>query len=187
MTAPLRDSADILALLASDPERMRLLRAVQAHGPRQAWIGAGFVRNAVWDALHGHAAPTPLADIDVLYFAAQCRQAERDAAYERCLGEACPQVPWSVRNQARMHLRNGDRPYRDCADALCHWPEVCTAVAVRLRGDVLELLAPLGLEDLLQLRVRPSERFLGKLPLYRQRLREKDWLRRWPLLRLELA
>ena len=73
-----------------------------------------------------------------------------------------------MKNQARMHLRNGDRPYRDCADALCHWAETCTAVALRLVGERLELLAPLGVDDLLALKVR--------------RLREKNWTARWPLL-----
>lgn len=183
--APLRKAADLLALIAAQPERMRLLRIVQRHGPADAWIGAGFVRNAVWDALHGYAEATPLADVDVLYFDGERLEPERDSAYERELAQQCPQTPWSVRNQARMHTRNADRPYLDCADALCHWAEVCTAVAVRLSGDQLELLAPLGIDDLLGLRVRPTERFLSKPEIYRARLLAKNWLERWPKLQVE--
>ena len=78
--------------------------------------------------------------------------------------------------------RNGDRPYRDCADALCHWAETCTAVALRLVGERLELLAPLGVDDLLALKVRPTAHFAGKPEVYRRRLREKNWTARWPLL-----
>ncbi|MDF3937125.1 nucleotidyltransferase family protein [Pseudomonas citronellolis] len=175
----------LAALLAASPERLRLLRVLRAAGPSGAWIGAGFVRNAVWDALHQHAEATPLADVDVLYFDPGCLDAEPDYAFERQLALACPEVNWSVRNQARMHLRNGDRPYADIADALRHWPEVCTAVAVRLRGEELELLAPLGLDDLFALRVRPTEHFRGKPAIYRERQLRKDWRRRWPLLRVE--
>ncbi|AGI22725.1 hypothetical protein H681_04215 [Pseudomonas sp. ATCC 13867] len=181
MSAP----SDILTLIAAQPERMRLLRGVRDDGPADAWIGAGFVRNAVWDALHGYAESTPLADVDVLYFAADRLEAEADSDWERRLLEACPGVPWSVRNQARMHLRNGDAPYRDCADALRHWAETCTAVAVRLRGDRLELLAPLWGDDLLDLRVRPTERFRAKPDLYRQRIAAKNWLARWPKLQID--
>jgi len=177
--------ADILTLIAAQPERMRLLRGVRDHGPTDAWIGAGFVRNAVWDVLHGHVEATPLADVDVLYFAPDCLAAEADEAWERRLREACPGVPWSVRNQARMHLRNGDQPYRDCADALRHWAEICTAVAVRLQDEQLELLAPLGIDDLLELRVRPTERFRAKPDIYRERLTAKNWLARWPMLKVE--
>lgn len=185
-TAP-RNAAQILDLLARDGERMHLLRTLLRHGPAGAWIGAGFVRNAVWDALHGYTTATPLADVDVLYFDPLRLDAAPDLAFEQRLIEVCPQVPWSVRNQARMHLRNGDPAYSGVADALRHWPEVCTAVAVRLSGEQLELLAPLGVEDLLRLCVRPTEHFLGKPDLYRQRLHEKDWLRCWPLLHIEFA
>lgn len=164
---------------------MRLLRLVQQHGPAGAWIGAGFVRNAVWDALHGLADATPLSDVDVLYFAADDLAPETDFGWERRLLSAGPEVPWSVRNQARMHLRNDDLPYRDCSDSMCHWPEVCTVVAVRLRDDALELLTPLGVDDLLNLRVRPTERFRAKPEIYRARLAAKNWLARWPMLDIQ--
>ena len=175
----------LLALIAGQPERLHLLRVVRDHGPEGAWIAAGFVRNAVWDALHGYIEPTPLSDIDVLYFASDKRKPEADHAWERRLLEVCPEVPWSVRNQARMHLRNADRPYRDCADAMCHWPEICTAVAVRLCSESLELLAPLGIDDIWALRVRPTEHFRAKPDIYRERIAAKNWPARWPKLRIE--
>jgi hypothetical protein len=102
--------SELLALIAAQPERLNLLRVVRDHGPQDAWVAAGFVRNAVWDVLHGYADSTPLSDIDVLYFSADCLAPEADYAWERRLLRACPDAPWSVRNQARMHLRNGDSP-----------------------------------------------------------------------------
>jgi Uncharacterized protein conserved in bacteria len=135
--------------------------------------------------LHGYRDPTPLSDIDVLYFSGDCLEPEADQAWEQRLLVACPGEPWSVRNQARMHLRNGDSPYRDCAHAMRHWAEVCTAVAVRLRGESLELLAPLGLEDIWALRVRPTEHFRSKPHIYRERIAAKNWPARWPKLRIE--
>ncbi|WP_447755934.1 nucleotidyltransferase family protein [Pseudomonas nicosulfuronedens] len=164
---------------------MQLLRTVRDHGPEGAWIAAGFVRNAVWDALHGYSEPTPLSDIDVLYFDTSCLDAEADFAWEQRLQEVCPDVPWSVRNQARMHLRNSDSPYRNCGGAMCRWPEVCTAVAVRLRDESLELLAPLGIDDLWGLQVQPTEHFRAKPHIYRERIAAKNWLARWPKLRIE--
>lgn len=177
--------AELLALIAGQPERLHLLRVVRDHGPAGAWIAAGFVRNAVWDALHGYGEPTPLSDIDVLYFSADCLEPEADYAWEHRLLGVSPDVPWSVRNQARMHLRNGDSSYRDCVDAMCHWPEVCTAVAVRLSGESLQLLAPLGIDDIWELRVRPTEHFRHKTDIYRARLAAKNWPARWPKLRIE--
>ena len=81
-----------------------------------------------------------------------------------------------------MHLRNGDRPYTSATDAMRHWPETATAVAVRLGADDrIEVAAPFGLDDLFDLIVRPTARFQGeKRQAYLDRLRAKNWLATWP-------
>jgi len=43
---------------------------------------------------------------------------ERDIATEKQLFEEYADIPWSVHNQARMHERNGDAPYRNTEDAI---------------------------------------------------------------------
>ncbi|WP_394223745.1 nucleotidyltransferase family protein [Alteromonas gracilis] len=53
---------------------MRCLQALRDLDLPQGYIGAGFVRNAIWDELHNRATTTPLNDIDVVYF-----HGERDA------------------------------------------------------------------------------------------------------------
>ncbi len=85
-----------------------------------------------------------------------------------------------------MHARNQNAPYACCGDALRYWPETATAVAVRLdAGDRIEILAPLGLDDLFAGIVRPTPRFQGaKHALFQARLHEKQWLAQWPFLRL---
>ena len=165
---------------------MATLEAVAVLGLPDCWIGAGFARAPVWDALHGYAEPTPLADIDVVFFDPESGR-EREGPSEAALNQARPGLPWSVRNQARMHLRNDDPPYRDTSDALAHWLETATAVALRLDGECnVALLAPLGLDDLLGLRVRPTPHARAhKLEAYRERLRRKGWAERWPKLTVD--
>lgn len=84
-----------------------------------------------------------------------------------------------------MHLRNGDRPYRSSVDAMCHWPETATAIALTLRDDnVIELAAPFGVDDLLALVLRPTPHFLAhRRSAYIERQRAKNWPARWPRLR----
>jgi hypothetical protein len=177
----LRDSADIAAFIARRPDMMRLLGAVADLQLPDAWIGAGFVRNAVWDALTGRT-PAALNDVDVIYFDRTHVDAERDRSIEAELVRAVGNVPWAVKNQARMHDRNGDAPYRDCVDAIAHWPETATAIAARLSGGEVGIAAPYGVADLLGLIVRPTPAFARKLSIYRARLRQKDWQARWPEL-----
>lgn len=182
----------MLSVVAADDWRMRALSAVRALALPDCWIGAGFLRAAVWDRLHGFAAATPLDDVDVVYFDLELATREAETAHERRLaaiwGNGAAPVPWQVRNQARMHLAKGDAPYADTADSLRHWLETPTAVAVRLTDrDQLELLAPLGIDDLLAMRVAPTPYARDKQAArYVMRVTEKHWSRQWPRLEIVL-
>ena len=180
-----RSAEDILLMAARRPDMVACLKAVAALGLPDCWIGAGFVRSPVWDALHGYREPTPLDDIDVVFFDPETAD-EREKPAEAALARVLPR-PWSVHNQARMHLYNEDPPYRDTAEALANWLETPTAVALRLNdAGRLELLAPHGLDDLFNLRVRPTPRAREtKLQAYRERLKRKRWQERWPRLRVD--
>ena len=83
-----------------------------------------------------------------------------------------------------MHRGNGDPPYVDTANALRHWPETCTAVAVRSVASQIELLAPFGISDLVSLIVNPTPAFAHKIGAYRARVAQKQWAQRWPNLRI---
>ncbi|OMG61366.1 hypothetical protein IL54_4727 [Sphingobium sp. ba1] len=83
-----------------------------------------------------------------------------------------------------MHHRNGDAPYTDVTDAMRHWPETATAVAVRLsRAGDIEINAPYGLDDLFALRLQPTPDFVtSKRAIFDARVRSKRWQERYPLL-----
>ena len=175
------------AILRSDPVRWRILDLVRSIHLPDCWVGAGFVRNAVWDHLHDRA-PSPLTgDVDVLWFNADQADPAEDARLNAVLGSLDPSVKWSVKNQAKMHLRNGDDPYASAVDAMRFWPETATAVAARKNGQGLcEVAAPLGLHDLFGLVLRPTPQFAcRRREISSQRIRAKRWLEVWPLLRAE--
>jgi hypothetical protein len=181
----MRDAADIADFIAHSPRMMRCLAVLAAHGPAGAWIGAGFVRNAVWDHLSGlDTEATPLADLDVVFHDPAIATAAHDARIESALCAAASDLPWSVRNQARMHERNGHRPYREVADALAHWPETATAIAARLGPQGVEILAPFGVDDVLGMILRPTPAFRTKPEIPLARLEAKGWRTRWPRLRV---
>ena len=183
------DSAgDVLRLIAGDPWRRCILETVRALELPDSWVGAGFVRALVWDHLHGYSEATPLDDVDVVYYDADRTDRQVERRHEERLADLWPAdqrlVPWSVKNQARMHVRNGDAPYRNTADALCHWLETPTAVAVRMDpAGALQLLAPLGVDDLLAMRIAPTPHAQNRrLGAYRKRVLSKPWARQWPKL-----
>lgn len=170
--------------LRAAESRKDMLEALADLDLPDAWIAAGAVRNAAWDRLHQYPTSTPLADVDVIWFDPGRADTGVDMELEHRLGQRLGGVTWSVKNQARMHRRNGDLPYRDCLDAMRGWPETATGIAARLGPNgAIELSAAFGFDDLLSLRLRPTPRFATN-PAFRKRVEQKRWLALWPKLRL---
>src|SRR5688572_30443853 len=181
----MQSTGDIAAFIERHADMTRLLQAVRELCLPDCWIGAGFVRNAVWDVLHDRTVNCgALNDVDVVYFDRAHAGAERDRAIETDLAARIPEVPWSVKNQARMHERNGEAPYSDAADAISRWPETATAIAARLANGRVELLAPHGVNDLLGLIVRPTPAFSSRRDEVARRVASKNWQARWPRLKV---
>jgi hypothetical protein len=171
-------------LVAGTPWLMRLLQVVREAGPQGSYVAAGAIRNSVWDSLHGRPPANSLADIDVVYFDPSATEVD----WAQVLGSALPGYLWDVTNQATIHewqsvyYGRAVSPYGSVAEALESWTETATAVGVRLNGSGgVDVVAPFGLVDLFQLRVRPSPKVLD-LAAYQARVRAKAWQRRWPRL-----
>jgi uncharacterized protein len=180
---PLRTLRDLARLLEAHADLHALLLHVESLGLPDCWIGAGFIRNTVWDVLHGRAIDVSrLNDVDVIFFDPSDTRRERESDLENRLHEISPGAIWSVKNQARMHRRNGDAPYRDTFDAVAHWAETATALAARSLDGRIDVMAPHGVKDLLNLIVRPVPAFEQKMEVYRKRVLSKDWPARWPRL-----
>lgn len=175
--------ARLCAFILRSQLRRACLRALRAAGPRDAWLAAGFIRNAVFDEKLGPSRLSAQADLDVVYNDPLDLRGERDRAFEFALNARCP-GPWSVKNQARMAIRNGHGGYRDVEHAISHFPERATAVAARLSiaQCELELLAPFGIDDLCAGVIRATPN--ADLDVYFARCRDKRWLDRWPDVRV---
>ncbi|WP_309247254.1 nucleotidyltransferase family protein [Shewanella sp. VB17] len=180
------NEALLIAWIRQDPVRMRALSLVNSLNLPQGMIAAGFVRNLVWDRLHKMTSCTPLNDIDVIYFESTDLSTETDKLYELKLRELAPDLLWSVKNQARMHMRNGDKPYHSSLDAMSYWPEQETAIGVSLafaEENELQLVSAFGLESLFNLQLTPNPKRLRAV--FEARLSKKAWLRDYPKLNVD--
>jgi len=175
-------SATIVAdIIAQDPVAMKQLSAARALALPDWCIAAGFVRNRVWDHLHGIVPPRAPADIDVIYFDANDISRESEQEFEARLGRLLPGLPWQVRNQARMHVWKDLPQHRNTADSMIYWLETVTGIGVRLEpDDTLTVIAPLGTDDLLNLRCRPTAFGQTRRDEYEERIATKRWRELWP-------
>ena len=165
---------------------MQALVQVRALRLRAWCVGAGAVRNLVWDALHAHATPSALPDIDVAHFDAGDLAPGRDAELQARLRAAAPDTPWEVTNQAGVHLwfeqhfGHAVAPLRSLEEAVASWPEFATAVGLWLDdADRLHVIAPHGLDDLFAMVVRRNPARVS-VEIYRERVASKRYAQRWP-------
>ncbi len=167
-------------LLRSDPFRMIVLEQVRCLALPDCWVTAGFIRNMVWDSLHGYI-NSPLNDVDVIFHAAVDNERLLEQSATERLQAMDPSVNWEVRNQAFMHLRNADKPYRSSEHAMSFWPEKETAIGARMNADGnLVVLAPFGTTSLLAGLITHNPKRDAKT--FNRRVQSKGWLLKWPRL-----
>ncbi len=184
--------AELPALVRASPWLMAALAAVRSSGLPDAWIGAGVLRDLVWDERYGNGFdPTRVRDVDVAFFDPTDLTRDGDRWATERLSNLLPEVPWEATNQAAVHTwypahfgGSPVRPLGSIAEAIATWPETATSVAVRLdTADALEVCAPHGLTDLLGgvWRRNPTRVSVARS---RQRLTRQSPTTRWPSVRV---
>lgn len=164
---------------------MKVLAAAETLQLPDWWIGAGFLRNKVWDVIEGNKSQKS-RDVDLVYFNADDVRAETDWSYDDIMNQKYPFADWEIRNQARMHYKNGFNPYTSTADGISHWVETATCVAVRIKKGKLEFLFCHGTDDLFGLIARPIDQFKSPklIKEFYDRVAKKGWRERWPHLKV---
>lgn len=173
--------------IRKSPLLMLVLHALKNTQENQLWLAGGAIRNHVWDQLTGRV--TPQDDFDVVYFSTKNLEPIADQKIQQQISAALPSIlKISVKNQARMHLLNGEPMTNSFEEAIAQWPETATAIAVRLvNDDDLEVFAPYGVTDLQNMDVRPTPYHNIYPTSYNARTTTKGWSTSWPELTIHLA
>lgn len=174
-------------LILNTPELYAMLKQLARIEPR-AYLSAGVIRNTVWAFLHGQTFDLKDSEIDVIYYDGQERNNHVQQRLKQKLEDLFPQQQWDVVNQALVHTwyrkENGEQiqPLASIEHALSLWPETATAIALRLNSSgELELIAPFGLQDLFELRLRWNPALVS-YTTFKNRVESKKWLQQWPRL-----
>lgn len=180
--------ARLVEIVRADSGLMHVLKGVRDQGLPDWRIFSGAVYQSVWNALTGRPAGYGVRDYDVGYFDPDTSWDAEDVVIKRVA--AAFEEPFrstvEVRNQARVpiwfpaHFGEPYDPLSGTDEALERFVAPAFAVGVRLEADdTISVAAPLGLEDVFALTLRPNP----------NRPRAKDWPRvveraraRWPEL-----
>lgn len=177
---------DILNLIKQDAWMMNVLQIAEKQHLKDWLIGAGFVRNKVWDHLHGYKKEgVETHDIDLVYFDPNGNDEKADNELSEKLQKETG-IAWEIVNEAYAHVWNDLPPYTSTTDAIAHWPETATSIGVTLEDGELKLIAPYGIEDLVNLVVRMSPQFPEGIQVAKERIEKKKWFEKWPRIKLHI-
>ena len=174
----------IISWIAEDPYRLEALKVASLLNLYDWCLAAGFVRNLVWDKVHGFDTPTALNDIDLVYFDLADISEEKDRELENAIRKLSSH-PWSVKNQARMHRINGDDQYQSTQDAMSYWVEIETAVGAKLvkQSGAIKIVAPFGVNQLFTNTITMNTK--RRKPVeFQKRIKAKNWQKIWPNLKV---
>ena len=163
--------ADIEQRLREDSEVQLMLTIVERLDLPDWWICAGVLRSKIWGIDQN-----AQSDIDIVYFDTSDISEATEKRHERQLCEWVD-LPWSVKNQARMHLVNELPPYTSAQDAIAQFPETVTAIGVTKR-DKFQLYLPYGANDFTDRVIRPTPSFqvgTDRHSIFQRRVNEKGW------------
>jgi hypothetical protein len=180
----IQNEEDIIRLVREDKWMMDVLRTAKTLQLPDWWVCAGFIRSKIWDMLHGFQERTATPDVDVIYYDAGNLDEAEEKKLEEKLKKLNPSIPWSVKNEARMHLIDQAPPYSSSVDAISKFPETATALGLTLdHNHHVVLAAPCGIDDVIQMRVKPTPFFASsekKMKQYESRIAKKNWQKTWP-------
>jgi hypothetical protein len=179
-------ASELEHLLREEPWILEQLEIAREVDLPDWFIGAGAIRDLVWDVRFGDGfVPSNIEDIDLVFFDPHDLSHERERVIEQRLG-----THWDVKNQAAVHTWFEARfgtpasPLSSTVEGIATWPEYCTCVGARLERDgSLTIAAPHGVDDLLdgvwrRNPVRVTEEESGR------RLAKKAPTERWPRVRV---
>lgn len=177
----------LFELITQSPVLSAILQTLSCLHPH-AYLSAGVLRNTVWAYLHGQSFGLQYSDVDVIYCDATEMDRHSQKQLQHNLERLFPQQRWDVVNQALAHTwyrrENGKRiqPLASIEHALSLWPDTATAIAVRVNASgELELIAPFGLQDLFELKLRWNSALVS-YATFKKRVDSKQWLQQWPQL-----
>jgi len=180
--------SELHQLLESDEQLMNLLRLINKVIPHPWCVFGGQVRNIVWDYSTDNPASHLSRDVDIGIFSSD------DASLETLLGNALREIDsdheWDIENFAFSHIENQDDAYSSLEDGLSKQLMTVMSVGATLSSEGrLLLLAPLGIEDLVNLTVRPTPiiyRHPERFRLIEETIVAKEWQQKWPELKIIL-
>jgi len=179
------------AILRADPGLQAMLDAMETFDAPDLWLVSGALFQTVWNVLDGHPRGHGINDYDLFYFDPDTSEEAEDAWIRKAEAHfAFANHPVQLRNQARVHLWYPGKfglayqQLMSSCDGVDQFLVQASVIAVRQPSrQVLDIYAPLGLDDIFTRTLRPNPLWKGP-PRKEYQTKCERYLRHWPSLRM---
>ena len=156
-----------------------IINVIDKFTDEELYLTGGVLRNTIWNILHNRKEDFYIDDCDIIFYS-DIVDKMREKEIEKYLTNIFPYLNWSVKNQARMHIRNGHFKYKNLENAIYCFPETSSAIAIN--GN-WQMIAPYGYRDILELNLRPTTFCKrNELHIFNKRVAHKKWLSKFEML-----
>ena len=157
-----------------------IIETISLFDEHTLYLTGGVLRNSIWNKLHLREESIFTDDCDIIYYNKDINK-YHEKLIEDFLHNLSPNINWSVKNQARMHIRNNHAQYQNINDALKCFPETASSIAISGSWDII---APYGFNDIMNLKLQPTQFcWINELEVYMKRVENKRWLSNFPMLK----
>ncbi|MDG9671652.1 nucleotidyltransferase family protein [Hahella sp. CR1] len=171
------------ALIQSVPEIMETIEACANYGLPDYYLAGGAAAQALWNNMLGEAPLSKVKDFDVVYFAHEASALEKE--HENTLNRLTRHsIPIDVKNQAYVHewyprkFGHDIPPYQSAEAGISSWLPAF-AIGVRKQVDDLKIFAPFGLNDAMNMVIRPNKTVMSAANYMTL---VDSFKRRWPMI-----
>lgn len=177
---------ELTNIIEQDSRVMRVLEVAKSVNLPNWYVGAGLIRNAVWDYMQDEPGKTPIRDVDFIYFSEE--SVDEDKIRE-ALTTALPGIEWDFKNSANVHTWYKEKkgivrpPLHSSEEDIDMWPETSSCIGIRLSDqNQIIVYAPYGIDDLMSMvfRRNKNNEYSVSPEVFKERVVDKKIEERWP-------
>ena len=178
-------------ILRRSPTIMNILEVLEKYSKenidfKNYYLAAGCINQTILNDFHGYPLKYGIEDYDIVYY-------DEDISYEKedkIIKELEKRlkrmnVSFDIKNQKRVPVwykekfKEEKKEYTSVEDAISRWNSTITCIGVRLDQNKLIICIPYGLEDLINMVIRPVKKDTTK-ELYEKKANK--WKKKWDRL-----
>ncbi|KRL04949.1 nucleotidyltransferase family protein [Liquorilactobacillus oeni] len=176
---------ELISLVKNTPEFNEIHQILTKYHLQDALICSGALRNLVWNKLTNRSNSILSSNLDILY-TNPAETYEQMLTLRAIITQSHSKYLWNLQNTALNNVKTRQPFGKNRALALESVPETCSAVGVFLTpNNEIKVIAPFGLENLFNMEIHPTPRFVHDptlLKQFKRRVISKKWGEIWPQL-----